>query len=220
MLLPAAVILVLDLLSIFTGWLFYMQGGLHYQETPLFALQGAANYFYLLCAEGSAIAGAVRAKSRQERLEYGLYSVYLVVPCITFFVDDQAVDSLQLSLTIFLALLILYLTIYVDRENELLRQREQLTQSRVAVMNSQIQPHFLYKHIADLSHTLQDVGAENAFVKARNSFAVSRSEVDCDYYRFLNAEVAAVNTYHGEYMAQYSWAEMTLGSLERKQDRT
>ena len=113
-----------------------MQGGLHYQETPLFALQGAVNYFYLLCAEGSAIAGAVRAKSRQERLEYGLYSVYLVVPCVTFFVDDQAVDSLQLSLTIFLALLILYLTIYVDRENELLRQREQLTQSRVAVMTS------------------------------------------------------------------------------------
>jgi len=78
----------------------------------------------------------------------------------------------------------------------------------------------LRKHIADLSHTLQDVGAENAFVKARNSFAVARSEVDCDYYRFLNAEVAAVNTYHGEFMAQYSWAEMTLGSLERKQDRT
>jgi len=77
----------------------------------------------------------------------------------------------------------------------------------------------LRKHIADITHTLQSVGAEDAFVKSRNSFAVARKTLDCDYYRFLNAEAAAVNTYHGEYMAQYSWAEMTLGSLEGKSGR-
>ena len=71
----------------------------------------------------------------------------------------------------------------------------------------------LRKHIADLGHTLADAGAGAAFLKSRNSFAVAKDKIDCDYYRFLNGEIAAVNAYAGEYMMQYSWAEMTLGSL-------
>lgn len=148
MLLPVAVISALDLISIFTGWLFYMEGGLHYQETSLFAIQGVVNYFYLLWAEVASIYGVIRSKSRQERSEFLLYSFYIFVPVITLLWDNVYCDSAQMPLTVFLALLILYLTIYVDRENELLRQREQLTRSRVAIINSQIQPHFLYNALS------------------------------------------------------------------------
>ena len=74
----------------------------------------------------------------------------------------------------------------------------------------------LRKYISDLNHTLESAGGGDVFIKSRNSFAVSTAAIDCDYYRFLRGEVPAVNTYNGEYMAQYSWAEMTLGSLENR----
>jgi len=74
----------------------------------------------------------------------------------------------------------------------------------------------LRKHLADLSHTLERAGAGNVFLKSRNSFAVDRDALACDFYSFLRGDAAAVNAYFGEYMTQYSWAEMTLSSLEGK----
>jgi len=77
---------------------------------------------------------------------------------------------------------------------------------------------YLRKLISDLRHTLNAAGAGEVFVKSRNSFAVVPGTFDCDYYRMLHSEIAAINTYTGEYMTQYSWADMTLGTLEK--DRT
>ncbi len=74
---------------------------------------------------------------------------------------------------------------------------------------------YLRKLLADLSHTLAQAGAEEAIAKSRNSFAVLPDKVDCDYYRFLKREISAINTYTGEYMTQYSWADMTLGALRQ-----
>ena len=69
---------------------------------------------------------------------------------------------------------------------------------------------------ADLTRSLRAAGAAQALVKSRNSFAVAVDALDCDYYSFLRSDPAAVNAYTGEYMAQYSWAEMSLGRLERQ----
>lgn len=69
--------------------------------------------------------------------------------------------------------------------------------------------------LSDLAHTLKEAGAEDALVKSRNCYAVNTNAVDCDYYDFLKQKADAVNAYMGEYMTQYSWAEMTLGYLER-----
>lgn len=68
--------------------------------------------------------------------------------------------------------------------------------------------------IADLTRRLAELGAKDILVKSRNSFAINCGNVDCDLYRFLCRDTEAVNAYRGEYMAQYSWAEMTLGALE------
>ncbi|MCR5367783.1 hypothetical protein [Eubacterium sp.] len=43
--------------------------------------------------------------------------------------------------------------------------------------------------------------------------AIKRDMIDCDYYRMLGGDVNAVNSYHGEYMKQYSWAEYTNAKL-------
>ncbi|MCD7991187.1 MAG: response regulator [Clostridia bacterium] len=70
--------------------------------------------------------------------------------------------------------------------------------------------------ISDLSRTLSEAGARDILIKSRNSFAVDCEKLDCDLYGFLRQEPDAINTYMGEYMKQYTWAEMTLGELERQ----
>ena len=39
--------------------------------------------------------------------------------------------------------------------------------------------------------------------------AIRMEGIDCDYYRMLAGDMDAVNAFHGEYMSQYSWAEIT-----------
>ncbi len=67
--------------------------------------------------------------------------------------------------------------------------------------------------IVDLKHTLSAVNAENIITKNHNTIAVNRTLIDCDYYDFLNLVPYAVNSYNGEYMLQYSWAEITTATL-------
>ena len=70
--------------------------------------------------------------------------------------------------------------------------------------------------ISDLVHTLRDHKAETVLVKANKGYAVDVEQMDCDYYSFIRNEAWAVNAYCSEYMSQYSWAEMTLGTLEQR----
>ena len=43
--------------------------------------------------------------------------------------------------------------------------------------------------------------------------AVRRDRVDCDYWRMLEGDPGALNAYRGEYMMEYSWAELTAARL-------
>lgn len=67
--------------------------------------------------------------------------------------------------------------------------------------------------ISDLKKALSEVDAENIIVKTGRTIAIDCRLVDCDYYDFLHRIPYAVNCYQGEYMAQYSWAEITTASL-------
>ena len=63
---------------------------------------------------------------------------------------------------------------------------------------------------------LRECRTEDVFICRNNSFAIDVNQVECDYYKFLHHDAAAVNSYQGEYMKQYSWAEMTTGALENR----
>lgn len=82
--------------------------------------------------------------------------------------------------------------------------------------DDQNQRAYLRKLIADLSHSLKAVGAGDAFIKQRNSFAVATDKVDCDYYKMLKGDASAANQYTGEYMNQYDWAEMSVPVFPHK----
>lgn len=68
--------------------------------------------------------------------------------------------------------------------------------------------------VSDLVQTLQSVGEEDVLLKQRGRLAVSTNRIDCDFYRFLQGDVSAINSYTGEFMSQYSWAEFVIAYLD------
>lgn len=74
--------------------------------------------------------------------------------------------------------------------------------------------HYLRNLIADIRSALRDCYAEDVFLSGRNRYSVDPDKIDCDYYRFLQRDAAAVNSYRGEYMKQYSWAEFSMSRFE------
>lgn len=62
-----------------------------------------------------------------------------------------------------------------------------------------------------LKDALRDAGAEDILIKTHNHLAVDVQKFKCDSYDFEKWDVAAINSFRGEYMADYSWAEFTNG---------
>ena len=73
--------------------------------------------------------------------------------------------------------------------------------------------------VADIKSTLSELGIQNFFVKEYNNFRINPEIIKCDYYDFLKGDAKAVNSFFGEFMNQYSWAEETAAFLEQKQQR-
>ena len=74
----------------------------------------------------------------------------------------------------------------------------------------------LQVYVASLVKTLNGLGITDLILKGRQGIMVNTKIVDCDYYRFLEGDVQAINSFTGQYMGAYSWAEFTVGYLENQ----
>lgn len=61
-----------------------------------------------------------------------------------------------------------------------------------------------------------DSSVPGLLIRGRSTLALDTSKVDCDYYNFLRGSRSATNSYRGEYMTQYSWAEVTRSALRQQ----
>ncbi len=66
----------------------------------------------------------------------------------------------------------------------------------------------------DLQQTLDENGCGDVIVHQRGMTGIMTSRVNCDYFDWLNGVKNAGSIYRGEYMTQYSWAEVTHGWIE------
>ena len=73
--------------------------------------------------------------------------------------------------------------------------------------------HRVRNFISDLRETLKGIGMEDVLIRRTNNIAIRTELLDCDYYRMLDGDMAAINAFRGEYMTNYSWAELTAGNL-------
>jgi two-component SAPR family response regulator len=67
--------------------------------------------------------------------------------------------------------------------------------------------------VSDLTQALNNTGLQDIIIKQRGSIAINTNNISCDLYDFCAG--IEVNSYMGEFMTQYSWAEFTNAYLDR-----
>ncbi len=67
--------------------------------------------------------------------------------------------------------------------------------------------------INDVKNTLRDIGMEHVLIREHREIAIRKEFIDCDYYKMLDGDMDALNEYSGQYMVEYSWAEMKNASI-------
>lgn len=70
--------------------------------------------------------------------------------------------------------------------------------------------------VKDLTDTLENVGASDVLCRGRGRLSVRPEAFSCDYYGFIRGDVEMINSYMGEYMTQYSWAEFVVTYLDQR----
>ena len=70
--------------------------------------------------------------------------------------------------------------------------------------------------VSDLKKALKKCNCAQVLCKNRNSISVNTAWLDCDVYKLMEGDKVVMEQYHGEYMSNYSWAELTAGYLAMK----
>lgn len=102
----------------------------------------------------------------------------------------------------------------VDRKGAVCDAGELITALWEGEGDLTLRKSYLRALTTDLRRTLAEVGMEDVLIRCHNQWAVRTERLDCDYYHMLDGDMSAVNVYHGEYMLQYSWAELTGSHLQ------
>lgn len=70
----------------------------------------------------------------------------------------------------------------------------------------------------ELRTTLREYGVENILLHKKNSYAIDKNAIECDYYDYLEKNSDTQVSFIGRYMEQYSWAETTNAELHKNWD--
>lgn len=81
--------------------------------------------------------------------------------------------------------------------------------------------HKAYYHRlrSDILSAFSAIGCEAIILQQKGMLGLAVKDVDCDYYDYLSGKVPLEKLYHGEYMTQYSFAEVTNAELFAKSQK-
>lgn len=72
-----------------------------------------------------------------------------------------------------------------------------------------------FKTVASsLKKDLLKHGFGDILIHSNNSYSIDTDLINCDYYKYLTGKSDEAESYHGEFMKQYSWAEEYIYALE------
>ena len=66
----------------------------------------------------------------------------------------------------------------------------------------------------DLMNTLKTHGIADIIAKQRGSMGIVKNHIECDIYDWLDKKEKSIYNYLGEYMSQYSWAEVVHAEID------
>ena len=136
--------LALNGVSIYNHMFFSCEGAV-YARGPLLWLNQCLALVILLL-DVLLIASCRKALARRAEIALTSYAVLPAFSAMIQLVLPPEFDAICVGTT--LSLLIIYVTVHVERGRQLAEKEKELTESRMAVMLSQIQPHFLYNALA------------------------------------------------------------------------
>lgn len=67
--------------------------------------------------------------------------------------------------------------------------------------------------LRSLRATLEQYGISDILEISRGNIRIVPEKFDCDLYRFYDGDAATVNSYRGQYMSDYSWANFTEANM-------
>ena len=76
--------------------------------------------------------------------------------------------------------------------------------------------NYIHQLFRDLRQSLEAIGMEEIFERNNYLYSVNPKKIDCDYYSYLKT---GKPEFIGEYMSQYTWAEVTCGLLWEKKTK-
>ena len=150
-------IIIFDILSIFFPLIFIFENGYY--------IKGPAYNIYHMLFLGTLIFSMIiiyMSKDKLSNRQFLFMFGYLVSPIIGILfslLKEIRFDFINLSTT--LALTIFYVTVHIDRGRKLAIKEKELTDTKVSLMISQIQPHFLYNALTAIS-ILCDINPKQA----------------------------------------------------------
>ncbi len=74
------------------------------------------------------------------------------------------------------------------------------------------------KAVISIVKTLQENDVSKIFVKSRGTCAINKNAIECDYFNLIKNPQKYADTFHGEYIFDYSWAESTLANIAKRLD--
>lgn len=69
--------------------------------------------------------------------------------------------------------------------------------------------------ISSLRKTLKKYGIDDILIKSWNQIAINVDKIKCDAYDFEKYDLVAINSYEGDYMYGYSWAEFSIPKYDK-----
>ena len=108
---PIVIAFIGDVITIFTGWWFFIDDSGHYEIHNSYYIQIVINYLYLIVPTIAAICKAIIVKSKSEKSEFVLYAVYMIVPVAATSFEDVIQTTPILGLGMLMIVQIIFLMI-------------------------------------------------------------------------------------------------------------
>ena len=78
--------------------------------------------------------------------------------------------------------------------------------------DSEAKKSYIRTLASDIRKSLREIGMEDALIHRKGNYSVNRECFECDYYDYIEGKLPG-DSFTGEYMSRYSWAENTLATL-------
>ena len=124
-------------------------------------------------------------------------STYCLAPLIALPVQFLHFGVAATSVSMLVSLVIVYNNIFMQRNKQIVQQDRELTQSRVRMMVSQIQPHFLYNTLTSIANICEKdpKTARRAIVDFSGYLRVNLDSLKCDQNVSFRKELEHCQTY-------------------------